>query len=93
MSIHHGNLLHSSPPNKTDAPRIGIAMMMFPAYVQSTGPRRTATLISGEDGYGYWDHDPEPVCDRDPAILELMQATIARYRDPTIEQSSRSSAE
>ena len=93
MSIHHGNLLHASPANDTDGPRIGIAMMMFPAHVRSTGPRRTATLICGEDRYNYWDHDPEPACDRDPAILELMNATFSRYSDRTIEQASKTLAE
>lgn len=93
MSIHHGNLLHASPPNNTDGPRIGIAMMMFPAHVRSTGPRRTATVVCGEDRYNYWDHDPEPTCDRDPAILELMIATYTRYRDPTIEQASKTLGE
>jgi ectoine hydroxylase-related dioxygenase (phytanoyl-CoA dioxygenase family) len=93
LSIHHGNLLHSSPPNETDGPRVGIAMMMFPAHVRSTGPRRTATLVCGEDRYHHWDRDPEPACDRDPAILELMNAAIARYRDPAIEQAARQPGE
>ena len=89
MSIHHGNLLHASPPNLSDGPRIGAAVMMFPTHVKSVGPRRTATLISGEDRYHYWDPDPEPHGNMDPAILQFMDDAIAQYRKPVTQASLR----
>jgi non-heme Fe2+,alpha-ketoglutarate-dependent halogenase len=66
FSIHHGHLFHSSEPNTSDDRRIGFAMMFIPTHVESTIGRRAATLVSGEDRYGYWDHDPLPTRDRDP---------------------------
>jgi non-haem Fe2+, alpha-ketoglutarate-dependent halogenase len=88
FSIHHGNLLHSSPPNESDDRRIGLGLMLFPAHAQSTTGRRSATLLSGEDRFGYWDHDPMPTCDRDPVIWELMHATDRHYRDKTRKQEA-----
>ena len=78
-SFHHGNLLHCSPPNQTNGRRIGYSLILLPTYVKSTTGRRTATLLCGKDEYGYWDLDPEPTCDRDPAILERMHLETKRY--------------
>ncbi|MCC2095639.1 MAG: hypothetical protein KDJ29_02035 [Hyphomicrobiales bacterium] len=52
---------------------------MIPAHVRSTIGRRSATLLCGADRWGHRDLDPYPVCDRDPAILELMHAETRRY--------------
>ncbi len=78
-SIHHGHLLHCSPPNLSDHRRIGFSMILLPAHVRSTTGRRSATLLCGEDKYGYWDLDPEPQCDRDPAIAARMHQETKRY--------------
>jgi hypothetical protein len=88
MSIHHGHVFHSSEPNTSDDRRIGFAMMFIPAHVESTIGRRSATLVSGEDRYGHWDHDPLPTCDRDPVIWDLMHAANRHYRDHTHKQDA-----
>ncbi|MBV9630852.1 MAG: phytanoyl-CoA dioxygenase family protein [Xanthobacteraceae bacterium] len=88
FSIHHGHLFHSSEPNTSDDRRIGFAMMFIPTHVESTIGRRAATLVSGEDRYGYWDHDPLPTRDRDPVIWELMHAADRHYRDNTHRQDA-----
>ena len=92
MSIHHGNLLHSSEPNVSDSRRIGFALMMFPTHVRSSLGRRPATLIRGVDRYGYWDHDPLPRYDRDPVIWQLMADADRAYRDKAIRQEAEISA-
>lgn len=92
MSIHHGNLLHSSEPNVSDSRRIGFALMMFPTHVRSSLGRRSATLIRGADRYGYWDHDPLPRYDRDPVIWQLMADADRAYRDKAIKQEAEISA-
>jgi non-heme Fe2+,alpha-ketoglutarate-dependent halogenase len=81
FSIHHGNLLHSSPPNLSDDRRVGLGLMIFPAQARSTTGRRSVTLLSGEDRYGLWDHDPLPTRDRDPVIWDLMHSFDRHYRD------------
>jgi len=88
LSIHHGHLFHSSEPNTSDDRRIGFAMMFIPTHVESTIGRRAATLVSGEDRYGYWDHDPLPTRHRDPVIWDLMHAADRHYRDKTHRQDA-----
>ena len=78
-SIHHGHVLHCSPPNLSDHRRIGFSMILLPAHVRSTTGRRSATLLCGEDKYGHWDLDPEPQSDRDPAIFARMHQETKRY--------------
>jgi ectoine hydroxylase-related dioxygenase (phytanoyl-CoA dioxygenase family) len=80
FSLHDGVTLHSSEANSSEERRIGFAWMVVPAHVRSTTGRRAATLVHGEDKYGYWDHDPEPKIDRDPAIYALMQASLQHYK-------------
>jgi non-heme Fe2+,alpha-ketoglutarate-dependent halogenase len=88
FSLHHGHLFHSSEPNVSDDRRIGFALMCIPASVESTIGRRAATLISGEDRYGHWDHDPLPTCDRDPVIWDLMHQADRHYRDRAHKQDA-----
>ena len=78
-SIHHGHVLHNSPPNASHDRRIGFGLSLIPTHVRSTIGRRSATLLCGEDTYGHWDLDPMPQRDRDPAIYELMQRETHRY--------------
>lgn len=92
FSIHHGHVLHSSEPNTSDDRRIGFAMMFIPAHIDSAIGRRSATLVNGEDRYGYWDHDPLPTRDRDPVIMDLMNQANRHYRDKTHKQDALSQA-
>ena len=86
VSLHHGHAFHSSEPNTSDDRRIGFAMMFIPAHVESVIGRRSATLVSGADNYNYWDRDPDPTCDRDPVIWNLMHQANAHYRDRSHKQ-------
>lgn len=54
-------------------------MILIPTHVRSTTGRRTASLLCGTDRYGHWDLDPEPTCDRDPAIFARMQRAAKHY--------------
>ena len=92
FSIHHGHVLHSSEPNTSDDRRIGFAMMFIPASVESAIGRRSATLISGQDRFGHWDHDPLPTRDRDPVIMDLMHKANSHYRDKNHKQDAEPAA-
>lgn len=78
-SFHHGHALHCSQPNRAAHRRVGFSMILLQPHVRSTTGRRSATLLCGEDRFGHWDLDPEPVCDRDPAILARMQSATKHY--------------
>ena len=54
-------------------------MILLPAHVRSATGRRSATLLCGEDKYGHWDLDPEPICDHDPAIFARLHRETKRY--------------
>ena len=92
FSIHHGHVFHSSEPNTSDDRRIGFALMMVPAHVESTIGRRSATLVSGKDRYGHWDHDPLPTQDRDPVIWQLMHDADQQYRNRRSQDAEAASA-
>ena len=88
FSIHHERIVHGSLPNRTDRPRIGLALFYIPTSVRSTIGRRAATLVRGSDEFGHWDADPAPEVDGDPAILDFMRAAQRRYHDPKYTQES-----
>jgi non-heme Fe2+,alpha-ketoglutarate-dependent halogenase len=92
FSVHHGNLLHHSPANRSNDRRIGFSLMMFPTHLKSTAERRPATLLCGEERYNYWDHDPLPTRDEDPVIWELMRKVDQRYRGTQITQAAQARA-
>lgn len=88
FSIHHERTVHGSLPNRTDGPRIGLALFYIPTSVRSTIGRRAATLVRGVDRFGHWDDEPVPQVDGDPAILEYMRAAQRRYHDPAYTQEA-----
>ena len=88
FSIHHERTAHGSLPNRTDRPRIGLALFYIPTSVRSVIGRRPATLVRGTDRFGHWDEDPVPEVDGDPAILDHMRAVQRRYHDPDVAQEA-----
>jgi len=81
FSMHHERTAHDSRPNASDDRRIGLALFYIPAHANSTLGRRSAMHVSGVDRYGYWDRDPEPQMDLDPASMTVLDAVWAKYRD------------
>jgi len=65
-ALHHCLLAHSSGPNKTDLPRIGIAVRYLPTYVKQTkGPPISMILARGIDKYKNFKMDKIPEGDFD----------------------------
>jgi ectoine hydroxylase-related dioxygenase (phytanoyl-CoA dioxygenase family) len=81
FSMHHERTAHDSRPNRSDDRRIGLALFYIPAHANSTLGRRSAMPVSGVDRYGYWDRDPEPQMDLDPASMAVLDKVWAKYRD------------
>jgi chlorinating enzyme len=57
-SFHHGWTLHASMQNRSDDRRIGLNVQYIsPSARQTLNPNATATLVRGEDRYGYYQPD------------------------------------
>ncbi len=57
-SFHHGWTLHASMPNRSNDRRIGLNVQYInPSARQTLSPNATATLVRGEDRYGYYEPD------------------------------------
>lgn len=57
-SFHHGWTLHASMPNRSNDRRIGLNVQYInPSARQTLNPNATATLVRGEDRYGYYEPD------------------------------------
>ena len=72
MSLHHIKILHGSPPNRSRARRMGYAIRYVAPYVKQRGDMNSATLVRGEDRYGYFAKDPVPARDMDPEIVAFV---------------------
>ena len=79
LSLHHGLLLHSSPPNPSDTLRAGLAVRLITPEIRQGGPRHGATLVRGIDPYGHYDHEPAPRFDGDPLARAWHQRALRRY--------------
>jgi non-haem Fe2+, alpha-ketoglutarate-dependent halogenase len=71
MSLHHVNIVHGSPPNRSRARRYGYAIRYVATHVRQRGDMPYATLVRGRDDYGYFRADPVPRGDFDPAVLAV----------------------
>src|SRR5262249_62413201 len=61
MSIHHMHLIHGSPPNPSDRPRIGISVnYLTPAVIDHAEKQRPALLLRGRDRYGHFQAFTRP---------------------------------
>jgi non-heme Fe2+,alpha-ketoglutarate-dependent halogenase len=72
MSLHHIKILHGSPPNRSAGRRMGYAIRYVAPHVKQRGDMNTATLVRGEDRYGYFAKDPVPSRDMEPAIVAFV---------------------
>ncbi len=72
MSLHHIKILHGSPPNRSSSRRMGYAIRYVAPYVKQRGDMNSATLVRGEDRYGYFAKDPVPARDMDPDIVSFV---------------------
>ena len=56
MSLHHIGIIHGSNPNRSDKPRIGIAVRYItPEVIQDGAARQMALLVRGEDDFGHFE--------------------------------------
>ena len=73
FSLHHGRLLHSSQPNETPSPRVGLALRYIAADVAPVGGRGTdyATVVRGIDDFGHWLPEERPAAPLSREAVDL----------------------
>ena len=89
FSLHHESVVHGSSPNRSDHARVGLSIHYCPPQVRETRfDGATAMLLRGTDTIGNWLPDPEPTDDFDPACIQMMDKTLARFRASTNDKIS-----
>ena len=75
MALHQVDLAHGSAPNRSDAPRIGLALRFVPAGLGQRTPHHAVLLARGDDPQARFEHYRQPAVD-DPAIAVAASATL-----------------
>lgn len=76
MSLHHVLLVHGSEPNRTDDRRIGFALRYIPTRLKQTKTEDFAMLVRGEDRFGHFTLEPDPVDALDDAAVAAHARSI-----------------
>jgi len=81
FSLHHTHLVHNSRPNRSPHRRVGLGISYIPTWARCTSPNRvTAMLVRGEDRYGNFDDERQPVEEAGPAERAFHAEAVARFR-------------
>lgn len=92
MSLHHVKIFHGSHQNRSGDRRIGFAIRYLPPDVrQGAELVDSATPVRGTDRFGYFEHEPAPRADLDPAALEAHRAVHERRLQITMRGAERAS--
>ena len=78
MSLHDAMVLHDSPPNRAEHPRIGIGIICLPTYVKQRGTRSGGALVRGVDTYRHFIDDPRPSTDLSPEALAARERSLSQ---------------
>jgi Phytanoyl-CoA dioxygenase (PhyH) len=77
MSLHHVKIFHGSHPNRSADRRLGFAVRYLPPQVHQEVGADSATLVRGQDRFGYFELEPAPAHDLAPEAIAYHQ----RVRD------------
>ena len=63
-------IAHASYPNRSNDRRIAVAIRYIPPDARQTLAQwDSASLVRGEDTFGFFEHEPIPACDFDPIAV------------------------
>jgi non-heme Fe2+,alpha-ketoglutarate-dependent halogenase len=80
-SIHHGFLIHGSPPNTSPERRLGVTFVYHPPSLKQIGVARTsALLVRGEDRHGNFEPEEPPSSPDDADTIARHERGAALYR-------------
>ena len=90
MSLHHIGIIHSSNPNRSDKPRIGIAVRYItPEVAQDGTARQIVLLVRGKDDFGHFELVEPPqddvISDEDTA---MHREALSRLRSNIMPEES-----
>ena len=89
-SFHHGKVLHSSPANRSDRRRIGLAIQFIAPHVeQRVASRDFAMLVRGEDRYGHFELVEPPGEDLSDDALATHGRILAAQNEAMYEGADR----
>lgn len=78
VSLHHVDMWHASPPNITDARRVGVALRYItPAARQQRVDVDYATLLRGVDRHGHFLPEPRPATEMHPEAVAFHEQVAA----------------
>jgi non-heme Fe2+,alpha-ketoglutarate-dependent halogenase len=69
MSLHHVKIFHGSHQNRAEDRRIGFAIRYLPPHVHQEVGADAATLVRGDDRFGYFELEPAPAHDLAPEAV------------------------
>ena len=78
MSVHHDLTAHASGANRSDEQRIGCVIVFLPTHVRNPSLRESAMLVRGADEYDYFDLEPRPQGELDPAAIAAHYAALRK---------------
>jgi len=82
MSFHNVGIAHASRPNKSSDRRIGLSLHYMPTQTrQLNADWDSASLVRGEDQFGYFEHTPKPRYDFDPVTVAYHKKATEAMRD------------
>src|SRR5258708_17141639 len=79
MSLHHIRIVHGSSPNHSGDRRIGFAIRYIPPRIRQIAGRESASLVRGQDRFGYFDAEPLPKDECGPETAAAHAAVIKRH--------------
>lgn len=69
-SLHHVEMMHSSPPNSSGERRVALAVRYItPSARQTRHSIDTASLVRGEDAYGHFQPERRPAAAAEPEAI------------------------
>ena len=77
VGFHNIDLIHGSPPNQSDRPRIGYAVRYMAPNMRPRHRPTSAMLARGMDTSGYFELEPRPESDMHPAAMRAHRRAMA----------------
>ena len=77
VSLHHIDLVHGSPPNRSARRRIGYAVRYMTPGMRPRVRPASAMLARGADTHGHFELEPRPAADLDPIAVAAHRDALA----------------
>ncbi|WNK01150.1 phytanoyl-CoA dioxygenase family protein [Thalassospiraceae bacterium LMO-JJ14] len=69
-------IIHASGPNTSGERRVGLLLDYLPTRAEKEGPRDSAMLVRGHDGFGHFELETQPVGEATPENIEQQRQAL-----------------